>query len=140
MHITAIFYQSFQNGVLWIMYVFVWQIFKSLWKKRVTYWILVSTRDHPYISSAYFWTFFDPPTHNVSINTIVNKNGHFLTPPTQSFCWRNIGMAPYRKNFLSYSFLVYTKQYIHESPLDYPSFIKMFCRHGPAENWEVRKC
>ena len=33
-----------------------------------------------------------PPTHYISINVI--KNGHFLTPPTQSFCWRNIGMVP----------------------------------------------
>ena len=34
--------------------------------------------------------------HYVSINTLLNvsKNGHFLTPPTQSFSWRNIGMIP----------------------------------------------
>ena len=53
-------------------------------------------RDHTYITSAYFWTFSDPPTYYVSINTVLNvsKNGHFLTPPTQSFCWRNIGMDP----------------------------------------------
>ena len=39
----------------------------------------------------FFW-----PTHYVGINTVLNicKNGHFLTPPTQSFCWRNIGMVP----------------------------------------------
>ena len=36
------------------------------------------------------------PTHYVSINIVLNagKNEHFPTPPTQSFCWRNIGMVP----------------------------------------------
>ena len=36
------------------------------------------------------------PLHYVSINTVLNisKNDHFLNPPTQSKCWRNIWMAP----------------------------------------------
>ena len=39
----------------------------------------------------FFW-----PTHYVSINKVLNvrKNCHFPNPPTQSFCWRNIGMVP----------------------------------------------
>ena len=43
-----------------------------------------------------FWTFLDPTTHLISINTVLNvsTNGHFIDPPTQSFCSRNIGMAP----------------------------------------------
>ena len=59
----------------------------------------VQVRGHPYITSAYFCTFSDQTTHYVSINTLLNgsKNGHFLTPPTQSFSWRNIGMVPSRK-------------------------------------------
>ena len=46
-----------------------------------------------------FW-----PTHYVSINTVLNdsKNGHFLNPPTQSICWRNVWiinlMAPLPHN------------------------------------------
>ena len=40
--------------------------------------------DHPYITSAYFWTFSDPPVHYVSMNTVLNvsKNGNFPNPPT----------------------------------------------------------
>ena len=40
-------------------------------------------RDHPYITSAYFWTFSDPPTHYVNLNTVLNvgQNGHFPNPP-----------------------------------------------------------
>ena len=36
-----------------------------------------------------------PPTHLNSRNTVLNviKTGHFLDPPTQSFCWRDIGMV-----------------------------------------------
>ena len=54
-------------------------------------------RGHPYITSAYFGPFWNPPTHLISINAVLNvsKNGHFLDPPTQSLCWRNIGMATY---------------------------------------------
>ena len=73
--------------------------------------------DHLYITSAHFWTFSEPPTHYVSINTELNvsKNCHFLNPsihPTQFFCWRNIGMAPkvfailesvHKKDFFDYS-------------------------------------
>ena len=53
-------------------------------------------RDHPYITSAYFWTFLEPPTHHVSINTLLNvsKNGSFLNPPTQSIYLRNVWMVP----------------------------------------------
>ena len=44
-----------------------------------------------------FW-----PTHYVSIKTGLNvsKTGHFLDPPTQSFCWRNIRMVPSIINLL----------------------------------------
>ena len=37
-------------------------------------------RDHPYNTSAHFWTFFDPPIHYVSIDIVldVSKKGHFL--------------------------------------------------------------
>ena len=54
-------------------------------------------RGHPYNTSAYFWSFWTPPTQLISINTVlyVSENGHFLDPPTRSFCWRNIGMASY---------------------------------------------
>ena len=31
-------------------------------------------RDHPYITSAYFWTFSDPPTHYARINTVLNMS------------------------------------------------------------------
>ena len=52
--------------------------------------------NHPYIMSAYFWTFLDPPNHNVSICTVLNvsKNCHFFNPPTRLFCWRNKWMVP----------------------------------------------
>ena len=46
-------------------------------------------RYHPYITSAYFWTFSDPPTHStthhyVSTNTVLNisKKYHYLSPPS----------------------------------------------------------
>ena len=47
------------------------------------------------ISCQQIWVFLDP-THLISINIVLNvcKIGHFLDPPTQSFCWRNIGMIP----------------------------------------------
>jgi hypothetical protein len=52
--------------------------------------------NHPYIMSAYFWTFLDPPNHNVSICTVLNvsKNCHFFNLPTRLFCWRNKWMVP----------------------------------------------
>ena len=53
-------------------------------------------RDHPYITSAHFWTFSDPPTHPMSAWILLNVSKKFLTPPTQSLCWRNIGMVPYK--------------------------------------------
>ena len=34
--------------------------------------ITIYNRDHPYITSAYVWTFSDPPTYYVSINTVLN--------------------------------------------------------------------
>ena len=39
---------------------------------------------HPYITSAHFCTFSDPPTQYISKNTVLNvsKNCHFLNPPT----------------------------------------------------------
>ena len=57
----------------------------------------ISVWDHPYVTSAYFWTFSNPPTHYVSSTIIVLnifKNCHFVNQPTQTFCWRNIGMVP----------------------------------------------
>ena len=52
--------------------------------------------DHLFIMSAYFeLSLTHPPLHYGSINTVLNisKNCHFLHPPTQSFCWRSIGMV-----------------------------------------------
>ena len=57
-------------------------------------------RDHPYVTSAHFWTFSDPPTHPTSAKIVI-----FLTPPTQSLCWRNIGMVPKDLN-TKYHFVV----------------------------------
>jgi hypothetical protein len=37
--------------------------------------------DHPYITSAHFWTFSDPSTYPTSAKIAI-----FLTPPTQSLC------------------------------------------------------
>ena len=54
-------------------------------------------RSHPYIMSAKFWTFSDPPTtHYVSIDAVLkfSKNCHFLNSPIQLFCWYNKGMVP----------------------------------------------
>ena len=56
-------------------------------------------KDHPYIMSLHFWTFFNPPTHFTSayLALIFSKNCHLydpITQPTQSLCWRNIGMIP----------------------------------------------
>ena len=67
--------------------------------------------DHPYIKSAHFWYFSDPPTHSLIMSaeqhssTVlkVSKNGHCPNRPTKSFCWRNIGMVPW-----SYVFFVKT--------------------------------
>ena len=58
----------------------------------------MSDMDHPCITSGYFWHFCTLPIHIISINTVpnVSKNDNFLDPPTQSFCWRNIGMVPYQ--------------------------------------------
>ena len=38
---------------------------------------------HPFITSANFWTFSDPPTYYVSINTVLKVSKNFLNPPTQ---------------------------------------------------------
>ena len=40
--------------------------------------------DHPYITSAYFWPFYTPPTHLIIISTVpnVSKTGHFLDTPS----------------------------------------------------------
>ena len=45
-------------------------------------------RDHPFITSTYFQPFWTPPTHLISLITVMNvrKTGHFLDPPTQFFC------------------------------------------------------
>ena len=54
--------------------------------------------DHPYTTSLYFWTFFNSPTHYVSINTVlkVSKNGLLRThPPILLTQYRN---GP-KKNF-----------------------------------------
>ena len=53
-------------------------------------------RDHSYITSVHCWTFLEPPTHYVSMKTVLNvsRNDHFLNPPTQTICWRNIRMVP----------------------------------------------
>ena len=32
---------------------------------------------------------------------VVRKNGHFLNPPTQSICWRNIWMVPYLEQWVN---------------------------------------
>ena len=39
-----------------------------------------------------FLAFLDP-THCIYAVLNVSKTGHFLDSPTQSFCWRNIGMV-----------------------------------------------
>jgi hypothetical protein len=74
--------------------------FKALDKLPSSTWY---TRDHPYITSAYFWPFWTPPTYLISINTAlkVSKFGLFLDPPTQSFCWHNIGMVPKQGRFVN---------------------------------------
>ena len=59
---------------------------KSIWKRFSVLW-----RDHPYITSELFWSFFTPPIHLIS--TERQQTGHFQDPPTQSFCWRNIRMV-----------------------------------------------
>ena len=64
-----------------------------LWTKLVFAW-LPSKGDLYYVSIFldFFW-----PTHYIFQNKYwilnVSKNGHFSTPPTQSFCWRNIEMV-----------------------------------------------
>ena len=77
-------------------------IFSCLANKIIKSMIWVShsklARDHPYIMSSYIFglLILQPPTHLISINTVLNvsKTGHFLDPPTHSFCWHNIGMVP----------------------------------------------
>ena len=44
-------------------------------------------RDHPYFTSAYFWTLSDPTINYISINTA--KNGHFLNSPMINQVSRN---------------------------------------------------
>ena len=52
--------------------------------------------DHPYITSIYFWHFRPhPPTLSAQIQYLRQKNAVFLTPPTQSLCWCNLGMVPW---------------------------------------------
>ena len=52
------------------------------------------SRDHPYITSAYFCLFGPHPKTLSALIQNVSQTGNFLDPPTQSFCWRNIGMVP----------------------------------------------
>ena len=70
-----------------------------------------------------------PPYVSIILNA--RKTGHFLDPPTQSFCWRNIWMVPYwnfirsscvypficqlQKRFYKYQYVVWTKQSVSES-------------------------
>ena len=49
-------------------------------------------RGNAYITSAHFWIFFDPPAQPSERHQKL-----FLTQPTQSLYWRNIGMVPYQK-------------------------------------------
>ena len=51
-------------------------------------------RYHPYITSAYFWLLY--PTNQPYKHTVLNVriSDNFLDPPTQSFCWCNVGMVP----------------------------------------------
>ena len=69
-------------------------------------WIMLFLlRDHPYITSAHFWTFSDPPTMSaLSINTVLNvrKTGHFLDLPTQFFFWPHIWMVPICSRWITY--------------------------------------
>ena len=71
-------------------------IFSCLANKIIKSMIWVSqsklARDHPYITSSYFWPFNTPPTHLISINAVqnVNKTGHFLDPPTHSFHFADV--------------------------------------------------
>ena len=52
-------------------------------------------RENPYITSAHLRTFSDPPSTLRHCYWTSAKITIFRTPPTQSLCWRNIGMAPY---------------------------------------------
>ena len=74
--------------IRWILLLF--QMLRMLLMLQILIW------DHPYITSANYWPFWTPPTHFISINTLLNvsKSSHFLYPPTQSFCWHNIRMLP----------------------------------------------
>ena len=47
--------------------------------KYCGYWV----RDHPYITSVYFWTFLTPPTMSAVLN--VSNNCHFLTHQPSHF-------------------------------------------------------
>ena len=42
---------------------------ETIYLECISCWLLW---DHPYIMSAYFWTFFDPPTRHASMNTELN--------------------------------------------------------------------
>ena len=46
-------------------------------RKMIMMDVKPTIRYHPYITSAYFWTFSDPPTHPTSAKIAI-----FLTPPT----------------------------------------------------------
>ena len=73
-----------------------WSHSRSDWKKNQSY-----IRDHPYITSAHFWTFSDPSTYPTSAKIAI-----FLTPPTQSLCWRSVGMVPklnWKKNHIQWT-------------------------------------
>ena len=86
------------------------------------------SRDHPYITSALFWTFSDPCTHYVSINPVLNvsKNGHFPNLPTQSFCWRNIRMVPYvvAKKLISWQVVLFLFLPFHNGTKIFFNFLK----------------
>ena len=57
---------------------------ETIYLECISCWLLW---DHPYIMSAYFWTFFDPPTRHVSMNTELNirKMAIFQTHPPRPF-------------------------------------------------------
>ena len=58
-------------------------------------------RGHPYITSAHFWTFLDPPTHTPThplgqhkYNTECQQKLQLFEPTHPVLCWRNTWMVP----------------------------------------------
>ena len=79
------FFVRFWKDFIPIFFMPLQKTFYLLWEVHILILGIIQNsntylRDHPCIMSANYWPFWTPPTHLISINTLlkVSKSGHFL--------------------------------------------------------------